>query len=58
MNNKFKVYEGIWERVSLVQTSKDGSFNVCRTGKYENWRNRLSHKRESRSQAERNGEQP
>lgn len=28
-NNKFKVYEGIWERVSLVQTSKDGSFNLC-----------------------------
>lgn len=28
-NNKFKVYEGIWERVSLVQTSKDGPFNLC-----------------------------
>lgn len=28
-NNKFKVYEGKWERVSLVQTSKDGSFNLC-----------------------------
>lgn len=27
-NNKFKVYEGIWERVSLVQTSKDGPFNL------------------------------
>lgn len=27
-NNKFKVYEGKWERVSLVQTSKDGSFNL------------------------------
>ena len=26
-NNKFKVYEGKWKRVSLVQTSKDGSFN-------------------------------
>lgn len=28
-NNKFKVYEGKWERVSLAQTSKDGSFNLC-----------------------------
>lgn len=28
-NNKFKVYEGIWERVSLVQISKDGPFNLC-----------------------------
>ena len=28
-NNKFKVYEGKWKRVSLVQTSKDGSFNLC-----------------------------
>lgn len=28
-NNKFKVYKGKWERVSLVQTSKDGSFNLC-----------------------------
>ena len=28
-NNKFKVYEGKWERVSLVQTSKYGSFNLC-----------------------------
>ena len=28
-NNKLKVYEGKWERVSLVQTSKDGSFNLC-----------------------------
>lgn len=28
-NNKFKVYEGKWERVSLVQTSKDGPFNLC-----------------------------
>lgn len=28
-NNKFKVYEGKWERVSLVQTSKDGLFNLC-----------------------------
>lgn len=28
-DNKFKVYEGKWERVSLVQTSKDGSFNLC-----------------------------
>lgn len=28
-NNKFKVYEGKWERVSLVQTSKDGSFELC-----------------------------
>lgn len=28
-NNKFKVYEGKWERVSLVQTSKNGSFNLC-----------------------------
>lgn len=28
-NNKFKVYDGKWERVSLVQTSKDGSFNLC-----------------------------
>ena len=27
-NNKFKVYEGKWKRVSLVQTSKDGSFNL------------------------------
>ena len=28
-NNKFKIYEGKWERVSIVQTSKDGSFNLC-----------------------------
>lgn len=28
-NNKLKVYEGKWKRVSLVQTSKDGSFNLC-----------------------------
>lgn len=28
-NNKFKVYEGKWERVSLVQTLKYGSFNLC-----------------------------
>ena len=28
-NNKFKVYEGKWERVSLAQTSKDDSFNLC-----------------------------
>lgn len=28
-NNKFKVYKGKWERVYLVQTSKDGSFNLC-----------------------------
>ena len=28
-NNKFKVYEGKWKRVSLVQTSKDGPFNLC-----------------------------
>lgn len=28
-NNKFKVYEGKWERVSLALTSKDGSFNLC-----------------------------
>ena len=28
-NNKFKVYKGKWERVSLVQTLKDGSFNLC-----------------------------
>lgn len=28
-NNKFKVYEGKWKRVSLVQASKDGSFNLC-----------------------------
>lgn len=27
-NNKLKVYEGKWERVSLVQTSKDGSFDL------------------------------
>lgn len=27
-NNKFKVYEGKWKRVSLVQASKDGSFNL------------------------------
>lgn len=27
-NNKFKVYEGKWECVSLVQTSKDGSFKL------------------------------
>lgn len=27
-NNKFKVYEGKWERVSLVQTSKDGPFKL------------------------------
>lgn len=26
-NNKFKVYEGKWKWVALVQTSKDGSFN-------------------------------
>lgn len=28
-DNKLKVYEGKWERVSLVQTSKDGSFELC-----------------------------
>ena len=28
-NNKFKVYKGKWERVSLVQTLKDGSLNLC-----------------------------
>lgn len=28
-NNKLKVYEGKWKRVSLVQTSNDGSFNLC-----------------------------
>lgn len=28
-DNKFKVYEGKWERASLVQTSKDGSFELC-----------------------------
>ena len=28
-NNKFKVYKGKWERVSLAQTPKDGSFNLC-----------------------------
>ena len=28
-NNKLKVYEGKWRRVSLVQTSKDGSFELC-----------------------------
>lgn len=27
-NNKFKIYEGKWERVSIVQTSKDGSFKL------------------------------
>lgn len=27
-NNKFKVYEGKWKRISLVQKSKDGSFNL------------------------------
>lgn len=27
-NNKFKVCEGKWKRVSLVQASKDGSFNL------------------------------
>lgn len=27
-NNKFKVYEGKWKRVSLVQASKDSSFNL------------------------------
>lgn len=27
-NNKFKVCEGKWKQVSLVQTSKDGSFNL------------------------------
>lgn len=27
-NNKFKVYEGKWECVSLVQTSKDGPFKL------------------------------
>ena len=27
-NNKFKVYEGKWERVTIVQTSKDGSFKL------------------------------
>lgn len=27
-NNKFKVYKGKWERVSLVQASKDGLFNL------------------------------
>lgn len=26
--NKFKVYEGKWKRISLVQESKDGSFNL------------------------------
>ena len=34
-NNKFKVYEGKWERVSLVQTSKDGSFNLCGVISYD-----------------------
>lgn len=28
-NNKLKVYEGKWKRVSLIQTSKDGLFNLC-----------------------------
>lgn len=28
-NNEFKVYEGKWERLSLVQTSKGGPFEVC-----------------------------
>lgn len=27
-NNKFKIYEGKWERVSIVQTSKDSSFKL------------------------------
>ena len=27
-NNKFKVYEGKWKRISLIQESKDGSFNL------------------------------
>lgn len=27
-NNKFKVYEGKWKRIFLVQESKDGSFNL------------------------------
>lgn len=27
-NNKFKIYEGKWKRVSIVQTSKDGSFKL------------------------------
>ena len=27
-NNKFKVYKGKWKRVSLVQASKDGLFNL------------------------------
>lgn len=34
-NNKFKVYDGKWERVSLVQTSKDGSFNLCGVISYD-----------------------
>lgn len=28
-NNKLKVYEGKWRRVSLVQTQKEGSFELC-----------------------------
>lgn len=27
-NNKFKIYEGKWKRVPLVQTSKNGLFNL------------------------------
>ena len=34
-NNKFKVYDGKWERVSLVQTSKDVSFNLCGVISYD-----------------------
>lgn len=28
-NNKPKIYEGKWVRVSIVQASKDGSFELC-----------------------------
>lgn len=34
-NNKFKVYEGKWKRISLVQESKDGSFNLRREISYD-----------------------
>lgn len=34
-NNKFKVYEGKWERVSRVQTLKDGPFEICGVISYD-----------------------
>lgn len=36
-NNKFKIYEGKWKRVSLVQASKDDSFNLCGEISYDKY---------------------